>query len=33
MSLAKTNGRDRIEDFLNPEAGGPELAPATAVLA
>lgn len=33
MHLAKTNGRDRIEDFLTPEAGGPELAPATAVLA
>lgn len=27
MYLAKTNGRDRIEQFLTPEATGPQLAP------
>ena len=31
MYLAKTNGRDRIEEFLTPEAAGPELAPTAAV--
>jgi diguanylate cyclase (GGDEF)-like protein/PAS domain S-box-containing protein len=31
MYLAKANGRDRIEEFLTPEAAGPELAPTAAV--
>lgn len=33
MYIAKTNGRDRIENFLTPEVRGPELAPTTAVPA